>query len=157
MGCMKQSQEGARVLIEYCAGALDPVQAAEVERHLESCTDCRELAEKQMELWEALDGWKAPQVSADFDARLYARIAREQAAPSWKQWVRRIFEPAAPVVWWKPLASLGVAGAVLAVGLMMHTVPHPAGAPQVHADQVDIEQVAKALDDLDILAPVNPM
>src|SRR5579885_207099 len=72
MGCMKQSQEGARVLIEYCAGALDPVQAAEVERHLESCTDCRELAEKRMELWEALDGWKAPQVSADFDARLYA-------------------------------------------------------------------------------------
>ncbi len=157
MRCMKQSQDGARILIEYCAGALDPMHAAEVERHLESCTDCRALVERQTELWEALDCWKAPQVSADFDARLYARIAREQAAPSWKKWARRIFEPAVPAPFWKPLASLAAAGAVLAIGLMIQTTPHPARTPQVHADQVDIEQVAKAMDDLDILAPANSM
>lgn len=158
MFCMMRSNEGAQILLDYCARSLDPLRAAEVERHIEMCAECRALVEKQTELWETLDQWTAPAVSPNFDARLYARIAREQAAPAWRKWARRIFKPAVPIAVWKPVVSLAAACAVLAVALTVHpAAPHSTPTPQVHADQVDIEQVAKALDDLDLLAPSNPM
>lgn len=157
MLCLMQSKEGAEILLDYCARGLDPVRKAEVERHLENCAECRGVMEKQLRLWETLEEWKAPAVSQDFDARLYARIAREQSAPAWKRWARRIFEPSTPVAIWKPVASLAAACAVLALALTVHTPPPHSSVPQVHADQVDIEQVAKALDDLDLITPTNPM
>ena len=162
MGCLiqlkkAQLKEGAEILIDYCAGTLDPVRKAELERHIESCANCRALVEKQTELWETLDQWRKPAVSPDFNARLYARIAREEEAPGWKNWARRIFEPATPVAFWKPLASLAAAGAVLALALAVYMPQPHSTAPQIHAEQVDIEQVARALDDLDILTPTNPL
>ena len=94
-----------------------------------------------------------PEVSQRFDARLYARIAEEEAAPVWTRWMRRFFQPAVPVPMWKPAVSLAAACAVLGVGLAFHTpVAHDA-AKQVRADNVDIEQVANALDDLEMLTP----
>ncbi len=157
MFCLMQSKKGAEILLDYCARSLDPVHRAEVDRHLENCAECRRVVEKQVRLWETLDVWRAPAVSQDFDARLYARIAREQAAPAWKRWARRILQPAMPMPIWKPVASLAAACAVLALALTVHTPQPPSSAPQVHADQVDIEQVAKALDDLDLITPTNPM
>jgi len=157
MLCLTQSKKGAEILLDYCARGLDPVRMAELERHLEHCAECRGAMEQQLRLWETLDEWKAPAVSPDFDARLYARIARDQSAPAWKRWARRLLQPAAPVAMWKPAASLAAACAVLALALTVHTPQPHSSVPQVHADQVDIEQVAKALDDLDIITPTNPM
>jgi anti-sigma factor RsiW len=153
MECVTKAKDGAEVLVEYCSGALSEVRAREMEQHIADCSGCRQLVESQRELWRTLDAWAAPEVSENFDARLYARIAQEQSAPPWKQWVRRIFEPAVPVAMWKPAVSLAAACAVLAVGLVVRT---PAGSEQpkqIRAEQVDIEQVASALDDLDILTP----
>jgi anti-sigma-K factor RskA len=157
MVCLIQLKEGAEILMDYCAQALDPARRAEIEHHVESCANCRELVEKQAKLWEMLDQWQTPAVSSNFDARLYARIAREEAGPAWKKWARRIFEPAAPVAIWKPAVSLAAACAVLATALTVNTPQHQTTTPQLRADQVDIEQVAKALDDLDLLAPPNSM
>lgn len=158
MVCLKKSKEGAEILTDYCARTLDPVRKAEVDRHLEICGECRGMVEQQTRLWETLEQWRAPAVSAGFDARLYAGIAREEAAPSWRKWLRRMLEPAVPVAVWKPAASLVAACAVLAVALTVHPAPQRhETVPQVHAEQVDIEQVARALDDLDILTPTNPM
>jgi anti-sigma factor RsiW len=157
MLCLTQSKKGAEILVDYCARSLGPAPKAEVERHLENCAECREVVEKQVRLWETLDEWKAPAVSRDFDTHLYARIARERSAPAWKRWARRILSPATPVAVWKPVASLAAACAVLALALTIHTPQPPSSVPQVHADQVDIEQVVKALDDLDLITPTSPM
>jgi anti-sigma-K factor RskA len=157
MFCMTQSKEGAEILMDYCARTLDPVRKAEVDRHIEVCAECRGMVESQTELWETLDQWQTPPVSPSFNARLYARIAGEEAEPGWRKWARRITHPAEPVAIWKPAVSLAAACAVLAVALTVHAPQPHNPTPQMHADQVDIEQVAKALDDLDILTPFNSM
>ena len=111
------------------------------------------------ELWETLDQWTMPAVSSDFDSKLYARIASENSQPAWRKWMRRVFQPVTPVAFWKPVVSLAAACAVLTVALVVHTPErtNDVAVKQVHAESVDIEQVAKALDDLEILTPTSPM
>jgi hypothetical protein len=157
--CLKNTAEGAEILLDYCARKLDSNRMAEIDGHLAGCGECRSLVAAQSELWETMDRWTMPAVSSNFDARLYARIAAENADPSWKRWLRKTFRPATPVPFWKPVVSLAAACAVLTVALVVHT-PEPAAnvaVKQVHAESVDIEQVAKALDDLEILTPTSPM
>src|SRR5579862_173534 len=100
MTCFKKTGQGAEILIGYCAGTLDPALRARVDGHLSDCPACRQLAEAQQQLWRTLDQWTSPAVSENFDARLHARIAREDSAPLWKKWTRRIFQPAVPVAIW---------------------------------------------------------
>lgn len=147
MICPTQDRN-AEVLLDYCAGTLDPARAAEFSRHLEGCVDCRRLVETQREVWSTLDRWTAAEVSPDFDARLYARIAREQAKPAWTAWFRPL---------WKPALPLAVACAVLAVGFLVRP-PRPVdNSPQVRADKIDIEQVEQTLADLDMLTPLSKL
>ena len=124
------------------------------EIHLKQCADCSRLVEAQKEVWGALDAWTPAPVSVNFDARLYARIAEEQAAPAWQNWLRRIFQPPLPYPLWKSAVPLIAACALLAVGLSVRT-PDAIHAvqPQLRADKVDIEQVEQALEDFDILTP----
>jgi anti-sigma factor RsiW len=163
MECVTKMKDGADVLIDYASGALNAGRAAEFEQHIAGCPACRDLVEAQRGLWRTLDAWPAPEVSPQFDARLYARIAQEDALPAWKQWVRRIFQPAVPMATWKPAVSLAAACAILTVALateMQHVqLPQQkAQAPQVRVERaVDIEQVADALDDLEILVPGSAM
>jgi anti-sigma factor RsiW len=152
MECLMQAKSGAQTLLDYCSGALEPAAAAEVERHSEICDSCRRVIDAQREVWQTLGQWTAPAVSRDFNARLYARIAQENEAPRWRQWIRRVTQPALPYALWKP-AALAAACAVLAVGFLVH-VPQPAQTiPQMSTDRVDIEQVANALEELDVLMP----
>jgi anti-sigma factor RsiW len=161
MECITRTKDGAEVLVEYCSGALDTARAAEIEEHIAGCGACRTVVEAQRELWQTLDGWTAPAVSENFDARLYARIAREESAPSWKQWARRLLQPAIPVAIWKPAVSLAAVCAVLTVGLMVQTPNAEQGSQtyihEIHSEPVDIEQVANALDDLEMLTPSSAM
>jgi hypothetical protein len=154
MNCPTKRNEDAEILLDYCAQTLSPMQTAEFELHLNECADCSRLVEAQKEVWGALDQWTPAPVSINFDARLYARIAEEQAAPAWQLWLRRIFQPALPYPLWKSAVPLIAACALLAVGLAVRTpeAPH-AVQPQLHADKVDIEQVEQALEDFDILTP----
>ncbi|HML18700.1 MAG TPA: zf-HC2 domain-containing protein [Bryobacteraceae bacterium] len=146
-------KQAAEIAIDYCAGTLESGKRSEFERHLESCTECSRVVNTQREVWETLDRWTPPEVSRDFDALLYASIARHNAAPVWVRWLRRIFQPPVPIAAWKPAVSLAAACAVLAAGLLVRA-PHPSGASQqMRADHIDIEQVQSALDDIDVLMP----
>ncbi len=154
MNCPTKKNEDAEILLDYCARTLSPAEMAEFEIHLKQCADCSRLVNAQQEVWGALDAWTPPPVSTNFDSRLYARIAEEQAAPAWQLWLRRIFQPALPYPLWKSAVPLIAAGALLAVGLTVR-MPNamPVAQPQLHADKVDIEQVEQALEDFDILTP----
>jgi anti-sigma factor RsiW len=160
MNCEKISKEReglANMAINYCAGSLEPTQAAEFERHLSECGDCTRIVAAQREVWESLGQLNVPEVSNDFDARLYARIAQEEAAPAWRKWLNRILKPATPVAIWKPALSMAALCAMLAVGLMLRSPQPPLAntvqTVQMEAPHVDIEQVANALDELDLLMP----
>jgi len=159
MDCLKNANSGAEILLDYCSGALDSARAAELERHIENCAECSRVVDAQRQLWSALDTWKTPVVSADFNARLYARIVEEKQAPRWRQWIRRITQPALPYALWKP-AALATACAVMAVGFLVDvprlTHPPAKGTTQVETQHVDIEQVANALEELDLLMPASP-
>lgn len=154
MNCPTKRNEDAEILLDYCAQTLSPEQSAEFEIHLQQCADCSRLVEAQREVWGSLDAWTPEPVSGDFDARLYARIAREQAAPAWLTWLRRIFHPPVPYPLWKSAVPLAAACAVLAAGLAVRMPDATTAAqPQLRADKVDIEQVEQTLEDFDILTP----
>src|SRR5450755_2908694 len=101
------------------------------------CAACRGFAA----VWERLDEFAVPEVSQGFDARLYARIAAEEARRPW--WYRLLWPPVAPVA----------AAAVAALVLFLHVPGKPDAAKQ--ASTTEIEQVAQAVDDLDLLTPIE--
>ena len=88
----------------------------EIRKHLAECAGCTaELAEMEA-TWKLLDEWQAPEPSAFFDAKLYAKLRTEQAkAPA------SLLERAK--AWWlyntnlqiRPVAA-GALAMVLAVG-----------------------------------------
>jgi anti-sigma factor RsiW len=166
MICIKDHQHGAEILTDYCAGTLDSVRASEFGMHLQECAECRKLAEAQSAVWEMLGTWKPDEASPDFDARLYARIARERTEPAWLQWTRRIFQPAMPRPFWKPIASVAALAVVLllAVHRMPDSTVRVPGDPvrqarvnseKLNSEKIDVDQVEQALEDLDVLAPAG--
>ena len=154
MNCPTKRNEDAEILLDYCAQTLSPMQTAEFEIHLQQCADCSRLVEAQKEVWGALEAWTPVPVSVNFDARLYARIAKEETAPAWQLWLRRIFQPPVPYPLWKSAVPLIAACAVLAAGLAVR-MPDATNAkqPQLRADKVDIEKLEQTLEDFDILTP----
>ena len=152
MNCPLQTRENTEQLLSYCSRKLDPQAAAVLERHIASCPECRQFAERQRAVWEALDAWEAPTVSAGFDWRLYQRIESEG---SWWQRLTRPFRPLTQH--WNVAASTAGVFVVLTAGLLLN---HPATAPQVSKDVVQVEpvqpeQVEDALDAMDMLAEFN--
>jgi len=136
MNCLSENEEGLDLLTGYLAKTLDPVRAAELDCHVQECANCRAL----MRAWTRLDEFAVPEVSPDFDARLYARIAAEQASRTsgWRRW------------FWLPLAP--VAAGLVAMVLYTHVrVPD---SPQ-QTSRMEIEQMAQAVDDLDLLTPID--
>jgi Putative zinc-finger len=137
MICLSKHEQGADLLAGYLAKTLDAARMAELDRHIRECAECRGLAS----VWERLDEFAVPEVSPGFDARLYARIAREEARVwGWRRWL------------WPPVAPLAVAAAVAVV--LFLRVPGSPDAAQP-ATTADIEQVAQAVDDLDLLTPID--
>src|SRR5580765_3146315 len=135
MTCLSENEQGAELLTGYLSKALDAARMAELGRHIQECADCRGLAS----VWERLDEFAVPEVTPGFDARLYARIAREEARVlGWRRWLGR------------PVAPLAVAAAVVATVLVFIRVP---GTPDAvkQTNTAEIEQVAQAVDDLDLL------
>ncbi len=148
MECPSKYEDPSELLIAYVEGSLDPGARFAFERHLERCSECRELAAAQRELWAALDSWTPASISRDFDERLYQRIAAEQRAPV-KYW-RRILS----ANWrWRPAMPLAAAGAALIAVFLLHgPSPEPV---QATSDQTfvgpQIEQVESALQDFEML------
>jgi anti-sigma factor RsiW len=103
--------------LEEAAFASRPL-TGQARKHLADCTACAaELAELQA-TWKLLDEWQAPEPSAFFDAKLYARLRTEQTkAPA------SLFERAK--AWWlytsnlqtRQLAAGALATVMFAVGI----------------------------------------
>jgi len=50
----------------------------EGRKHIAECAGCAEALASMEKTWKLLDEWQAPEPSAFFDARLYARLRRER-------------------------------------------------------------------------------
>ena len=152
MICLKDNKEGADILIGYLERTLDAERTIALERHSQVCPDCRSM----LGVWNTLDDFAAPDVPADFDKKLYARIAEDAKAPWWTAAWRRLVQPAGLGFGWKPAVSIGAACAVLAFALMIRSpqVDEPANKAQIQP--LNMEQVEQGLEDLDLLAPLAP-
>ncbi len=142
--CPMQTGETASLLLDYCDRKLPLELMEEMDRHLAVCGSCRDAVAGQKAVWAALEAWEPEPVAVDFDRRLYRRIDEEQSRPWWK----RLLEfPGA--ISWKPAMSLAAACLVLA-GVALFRLPSGADLP-AQTDKIDVEQVEKTLDDMDML------
>ena len=139
MICLSKHEQGAELLASYLAKTLDAGRRAELDLHFPECADCRGL----VTAWERLDEFAAPEVTPGFDARLYARIGSEETRRA--SWFRRLL--------WRPAVPLAAAAALAALVLYIH----PSGSPDgpKPANTAEIEQLAQAVDDLDLLIPID--
>jgi hypothetical protein len=147
MTCLCKDQDGIERLMEYLGGASTAERRAELELHAQECVECRGL----LRAWNALDEYQAPEVSPDFDAKLYARIAVDR-----QSWWKGTLWPSGPMAWWKPVIPVAACAALL-VALVVHT-PSPADLDKqakLSPEPLNIEQVEQALEDLDLLAPAG--
>ncbi len=101
-------------------------------------------------LWQVLDEWKSPEVSAGFDHSVMARIrqqelARETNATGWRAWLSSLSLGKA----WA--ASAVLATLVVAVVLMRSPENLTPPAEELAGAEFSAQQVEMALDDLRML------
>jgi hypothetical protein len=138
MTCLRDNLKGADLLMGYLEGTITSEERAKLDQHALACVECRGLLAVQGMLDE-----QVPEVSADFDARLYARIQWDEQRKWWR-------------LLWRPAVPLAAAAAVLVVVFMVRTPVTPVDDPkQASMDRVEIEQLEQALDDLELLMPVS--
>jgi hypothetical protein len=143
-------------MVALAAGTLTPAEQETLERHIDECAGCRRLADEQKAVWSALDVWTVPMVSEDFDQRLHARIAVAELRPWWKrQWDSLSHARFS----WKPVLPVAAACVALFGVFLVHnpvslgtsrTAPTTVIQTQ-DAQKVDVDQVERALDDIDML------
>jgi anti-sigma factor RsiW len=85
MTCARSREE----LAAYLDGELAPNERSELEAHLAGCAACRAELEAERRLSGVLMALPALEPPPDFEARFWARIAREQDAPA--GWRSRLF------------------------------------------------------------------
>ena len=148
MECPIKHGEGAELMIAYGAGTLAPETELALERHIQVCAKCREIAQAQKEVWSSLDTWTPAPVSPTFDERLYQRIAAEEQS----KWWRRLFH----ANWsWRPAMPVAAACAALVAVFLLKG---PAGDQQIPSQtppKPQIEQVERALDDMEMLKQLS--
>lgn len=150
MNCPLESQEGPARLLAYIAGRLDGRTRLSLESHVESCAGCREFVRGQNAVWSALDLWEAAPVSADFDRRLYQRIAQQV---SWWDLLLAPFRPA----YRHALPVAAAAGVVLMAVALMGRPSAPAvnPAPTAQVETLRPDQVEHALAEVEMLDQFN--
>jgi len=150
MKCPLETRDDREILVAYSCRTLNPGDTGRLETHLESCTACAEFVRGQLAVWEALDGWEAAPVSADFDRRLTARIAGQAS------WWDRLRGRLGMLLVYRALPATAVA-ALVVVGVLLErpsppSIPKPTTSP-VEALQPD--QVVRALDEMEVLDQFN--
>lgn len=162
--------EAMELLLNYTARRLGAEERHSLEHHMAGCDACSSFLDQQAEVWDALDVWKPGAVSADFNRRLWQRIDAERGAPWYTgagfriavAEARREFSLA-------PALSVAFALLFAAGGFVLD---HPAmkqvgevsaraGSPPIHVSALEAEQVARTLDDIQLLglldsAPAGP-
>ncbi|HOK45693.1 MAG TPA: zf-HC2 domain-containing protein [Bryobacteraceae bacterium] len=137
MECQVRAREDAAVLMDYCAGRLDPRAAAALDEHVAVCEDCTRWVESQRAMLAALDEWAAPPVSPGFNRRLFEKLEAESRPAWWRLHLR---------------PALSLAGiAALAIGLLLTRAP----APVMQADTLDPDRLELALEDAEMLRQLS--
>lgn len=68
----------------YLRGRLNPQEAAEFERHLETCRICSQEVARERKLDSLLSAWETPEPRPGFSTRLKARLAEgAKASTPW--------------------------------------------------------------------------
>lgn len=116
-----------------------------LEAHLAGCATCRAALVAELRLSGALSSLSPVTPPADFEARFWARIARERDAPA--GWRARI--PTRRLV----LALGGVAAAALALVLALRDPTAPDADSQIAASAEDYELLEDP--DLDLIEVVD--
>jgi anti-sigma factor RsiW len=129
MTCLRENNQGAELLIGYLEGTLPEADQRMLETHAAECAECRGLLAVQASLEVPM-----PEVSSNFDAKLYARIAADEARRPW--W--KLFTS---VKLWTPVMGLA---AMLAVAVYVQQ-PTPV--------DTEVQQLEQALEDLELLMP----
>lgn len=106
--------------ITYLDARLEPAERARLDAHLGVCEQCRGRLEEMRALGRVLEEWKPPAASADFDARLRARLEQEhrvEGRTGWSGWL--VLRPAYGVA-----LAAAVLGA-LGIALWQPSAPEP--------------------------------
>lgn len=139
MTCLRENENGADLLIGFLENTLPEGEREALVAHAATCQECGEMLAVQA----TLEAYEAPEVSSNFDAQLYARIAADKK-PWW------VFSG------WK-MAIPAAMAAMLALGIWIRQ-PEPVQVDdqkQASVDQQEVKQLEQALEDLDLLLPVN--
>ncbi len=150
--CPLQEGEQASTFLAWMDGTLASEESARLDQHATRCDSCRGALDAHRAVWSALDDWEPEPVSQDFNRRLYAAIESEQAQPWWKRAFAALlpvpFRPAIPVA----------ATCLLMIGVFLFRAPEPVDLENKQAgvfERVDVEQVDRSLDDLNLLRELN--
>jgi hypothetical protein len=81
MKCLEREK-----LFEYVHRMLEPQEAEAARQHLTQCGACRAMLAEYERLDGVLTGWKAPEPSPWFEARLRAHLAAEKEGGIWGTW-----------------------------------------------------------------------
>ena len=150
MNCILNTNEQEELLLGYVSAKLDTETARSYSRHLASCEHCRTMVEMQKILDDSLGDWVPPTLSKNFDQKLFARIRAEQEAPKpwWQTLTNFNFG-------WKPAIPLALASILLVVFLVRDPGKPELAQQQDGIKADEIEQVEKALDDMEALQALS--
>lgn len=124
-------------LIAYLDDHTDGAERREVEKHLETCAECRSRAAEFRRVWNLLDEAPAVEPSPYFDARLRQRLAAEPRPSAWLAWL--------------PQPRLALATAALLLMGVWVSVLRPEGQPPPAIAQVQAEEDFRMIKDLRVL------
>ncbi len=133
------------ILLDYSARKLNVAETARVDEHLKACAECRQVADGQRAVWEALDMWEAAPVSPDFDRRLYQRIDNEVS------WLDRAMRPFRPLFVRHGVAIAAMACLLLVAGVLLQRPADVAAPGGGGKPEISTEQAENALQEMEML------
>lgn len=136
MNCPLLSDDTLDLLLDFSAGRLDPLRAAELSRHMDVCPACAVYRDEQAVLWTAMDEWRPEPVDVGFNRAVWRKIDEAERTP----WYRSL-----GVL--KQALALAAAVLVVSVGFLFDHNPVPTPAVTIG----EVEQVEEALDDVQLL------
>jgi anti-sigma factor RsiW len=150
MKCPIDSRE-TEILVAYSSGLLESERTPALSAHLETCAACREFVHAQKAVWDVLDVWQAPPVSADFNRRLYQQIEQPSS------WFDRVLRSLQWSGFRQAIPIAASAGLVLMAGLLLqHNFTTP--AEQRHEatmEAIQPEELENALSEMEALSQLS--
>ena len=128
-----------------------------VSAHLAACAGCREELQELRSTLALMDEWVAPEPSAYFDSRLYARLREAQAAPPEGLWERlRSYLQFSTGRAFRPAMAGGLALAMLLGGgtatmVLLDSGSRPTASSPTVNDLKIYDNNAQALQQMDLL------